>query len=238
MKIKIDMKILLLPITICLACLFTGDLYGRRVHDIDNSATEKKGPNPFFVRQGRVMLVTDVEPQGWFIERIRNKAIDIPRLIEPPLQEAIEILYDKNILTTRCSANRKDINYGFAYIEGELNSLSEENRAVLNRITEEGAAEVEGLYFMLKVPVSDSTTVEEIRKMFIALANRFLMQQPIWIEKERFTWRGFKERYSVADDKDVIPIVERFGYYYDSRAGFIYLSREHYKKVEEYYRHR
>ncbi|MCM8784234.1 MAG: hypothetical protein NC818_05630 [Candidatus Omnitrophica bacterium] len=168
-----------------------------------------------------VRLLVEIEPQGWFIERIRNKKEDIPRLIELPLREAVETLYDKNILTIRSSADRNDIQYGFAYIEGELNSLSEENGRELRRMVNEGIAEIEGVYFRLKVKVNTQTTVEIVRDSFINIARRFYYQPPIWIERERFTWESFKERYLISEDKDVLPFVEKMGYYYDARRGFI-----------------
>src|ERR1035437_10524830 len=55
----------------------------------------------------------------------------LSKLVEAPLLEACEDLYDKNIRTAMSSANKKDIEYGgHAYIDIDFDSLSEENKAI------------------------------------------------------------------------------------------------------------
>ncbi|MCL4387488.1 hypothetical protein M1307_03815, partial [Patescibacteria group bacterium] len=75
----------------------------------------------------RPALIHEVEP----IERSRSEMIktrgEIKDLVESPLVEACEKLWDLNILTLASSANLKDIGSS-AYLVLDFDSLSDQNK--------------------------------------------------------------------------------------------------------------
>lgn len=107
----------------------------------------------------------------------------IKRIVDLPLIEACEILYDKNIKTVETSANQKDIESGAGYISIDLKSLSEVNKLVaqaqggrLSTLYKTNESDI----YILEIPISKDMLVKDISKNATELANKF--------QKQKFTW--------------------------------------------------
>ena len=109
---------------------------------------------------------------------------DLARLVEPPLLEACEELYDKNIKTVMSSANSKDVETGEAYIDIEYESLSEENKGIARELGESfmmhGSVPTECIKLVFSVNVS--TTVGDIRRVAHEVVSKFKYQEKIEID--------------------------------------------------------
>jgi hypothetical protein len=212
------------------------------------------------VEQDTPVLLADVSAirEGGIPVETRE---DIKNIVELPLLRACEELYDKNIRTLASSANKKDIESGEVHILVDFDTLSEENKAIARQHAEpkqDSGHWGGGRLFIIKIPVSESTTVEEISTKAVAITNTFKKQSATWIRKkkiENFTAtidqlrEGFflegpeydDPNSSVWDDlgydydpaKEVFYSRERAEYYYDPQTETYYTNEEHYKKANE-----
>lgn len=111
---------------------------------------------------------------------------NLSELVEAPLLEACEELYDKNIRTVMSSANEKNVagGEGEAYIAIDFDSLSEENKQIALKFGEtyimhgSKSAPCVNLVF----PVHSNTTVGDIRRMAHKVVAQF--------HKQKMTWGG------------------------------------------------
>lgn len=89
---------------------------------------------------------------------------ELKTLVEAPLLEACQILYNKNIKTLFSSANKKDLSIGKVYITIDYNSLSLKNQEIARNLGEihmsHGGTPVPAIN--LSIPVSEKTTVGQI----------------------------------------------------------------------------
>jgi len=99
---------------------------------------------------------------------------DLRRVVEPPLVEACGILFDKGIRTVFSSANKKDVGRT-GHIAIDFDSLSSVNQEIASRIGSEGiihgAVVKKGIY--LEFPITESSTIGEIRELTLSLVNQF-----------------------------------------------------------------
>ena len=79
--------------------------------------------------------LTEVEPIKNSFKHILKKE-DLKEVVEPPLLTACEILYDKNIETKSSSANKDNVEQGFAYIYIDYDTLSPANQEIGKQIGE------------------------------------------------------------------------------------------------------
>lgn len=102
---------------------------------------------------------------------------DLAELVEFPLLEACQELFDKNIQTVFSSANTKDVG-GFGYITIDFESLSEENKKIALRIGEVGMIHgfkpKQGIY--LNIPITEQSTVGEVKEVAKRLVGQFTQQ--------------------------------------------------------------
>lgn len=80
------------------------------------------------------------------------------------------------------------------------------------------------------IPVSETTTTEEISREASEIASKFQKQSATWIPK--YTLALLKEAYGIGLEEteyDDPSVWEE--YYYDTEAKVFYLSEEHYKKA-------
>ena len=101
---------------------------------------------------------------------------DLTRLVEPPLLEACQILFDKNIRTVMSSANKKDKG-GKAHIIISFDELNEQNQQIANKL---GTVYdyIGKKYAKIEPPllITEQTTVGEIRKSALELVSKFEQQ--------------------------------------------------------------
>ncbi len=158
----------------------------------------------------------------------------LPEIIEKPLLEACEELYDKNVKTISSSANKKNIEDGEGYIIIDFASLSEENKEVARGY---GDPYTHGEYKAVKIsiPLDEFSTVENISEKAKEISSNFHKQEPVWIEA--YTLEELKEAYKIPPGEEEFDHPETWeeeGYYYDSQNGLFYLSEDHYGKIREY----
>lgn len=99
-------------------------------------------------------------------------------LVEAPLLEACESLFDKNIQTVFSSANKDDIRSGEVYITIDYDSLTPANQMVarsLGEIHKTHGSEPKNAV-NLTIRVSPETTVGEIRKAAVQIISKFESQ--------------------------------------------------------------
>ncbi len=110
----------------------------------------------------------------------RNKE-DLASLVEPPLLEACEELYDMNINTVMSSANSKDVETGTAYIDIEFDTLSDENKGIAHGLGE--SFMMHGFVPMkcikLEFPIDQNTTVGDVRRMAHETVSKLKPQEKI-----------------------------------------------------------
>ncbi len=157
---------------------------------------------------------------------------EISKYVELPLVSACEHFWDLNIRTMASSANAKDVGRE-AYILIDYDSLSDENK----KIAEESADLLENYdgrsAVDFKVPITDETTLEQLKQQASAFAERFKKQRAGWIPS--YSLQQMREIYS-GDPNDSEFGPEAFteeGWYYDSESQKFYLSEEHFKKANE-----
>ncbi|MCL5409770.1 MAG: hypothetical protein M1607_02840 [Patescibacteria group bacterium] len=170
------------------------------------------------------------------IEESRNAMIltrsRIKDLVEPPLVKACEKMWDLNIRSLSSSANSKDIDYG-AYIIIDFDSLSEENK-ILARNEGEFIEDYDGKPAVkITMPISTSTTLEEVESHYLSLVEQFKKQEAVWIP--RFTLEDLKRLYAIKpeDQRYGMNDFVKEGYYYDPEEKKFYLSEEHYLKFKD-----
>lgn len=154
---------------------------------------------------------------------------DVSRLIEPPLRGACQALYDKNIETSMSSANKKDLVNGEVYITIFFDSLSPENQEVaksLSQVYEYGGRK----YVKITIPVTATTTVSEVEKAAIEIADKFKKQHMNWAPNYSLE----EMRVIFADPK--LSLEDLKGdpnLFFDEERGRFYLSEEHSRKSKE-----
>jgi hypothetical protein len=152
-------------------------------------------------------------------------------LIEGPLLQACEELYDKNIRTISSSANRTDIKTGHVYIIIDFDSLSEENKKIALHFDspfEYGGSQA----VKIIIPVSDKTTVDEISQEAIRISGAFQKQSASWIPK--YTLEDLKMIAGIsADDKTYDEPSAWKDFYYDPKEQLFYDNEEHFIKAQE-----
>lgn len=104
-------------------------------------------------------------------------------IVDPPLVEACKILYRKGIKTNQSSANSVDVWKGYAFIEIDPGSLSEENRIVAEDLMQEGKMVKElkeitsGKGWFLILPISNrEVTCQELHEQACLIAELFKHQ--------------------------------------------------------------
>jgi hypothetical protein len=121
-----------------------------------------------------ITKILPIEEGGINIE----KENDLEDIVEAPLLDACKLLYGKRIETVFSSANQKDILDGYAYIVVDLEKLSEENKQIALAIGElgriHGSIERKGIY--IKIPITENSTVGEIKEESIKIAQQFKQQ--------------------------------------------------------------
>lgn len=100
---------------------------------------------------------------------------DLARLVEAPLLEACQVLFDKNIGTWMSSANKKDVAAGEVYIIIYFDTLSPRNKeiALQNGML---SKYLDREYVKISMPVDEQTTAGQISKHMIAIASEFESQ--------------------------------------------------------------
>ena len=168
------------------------------------------------------------------IEESRNKQIlgreKISEIVEAPLVSACQILYDKNIETLASSANAKDIAIGYGHIIINFDSLSEENQEIARTLGE--IEEYDGMRaVIIKIPISETSTLEDIRTVADHIAESFKSQPATWVETR--TLEDFQNIYgpSLTEEDLRSWAPEDGGWYYDSNSNHYYPSEELFKKT-------
>lgn len=176
-------------------------------------------------------LLTEVEPIKKTFQEIRKRE-DLKELVEPPLRPACEELFDKNIRTKSTSANRDNVENGFAYVDIDYKTLSPENQAIGRQVGEVTEKE-DSSTLKVKIPIDQNRpSVADVQRQAEEIAHRFKKQQLSW---GYLTIEQLREEYTIdPGDKQYGP--ESFtalGFYYDEGKNLFYRSEELYLKATE-----
>lgn len=102
---------------------------------------------------------------------------DLKEVVESPLLEACQILYEKGIRTIMSSANKKDLSVGEVYIIIDHDTLSPENKKLAESMgklhTTHGSIPTKAV--KISIPIV-GTTVGDVRKSAIKIALTFKRQ--------------------------------------------------------------
>jgi len=173
------------------------------------------------------------------------KREQIKDLVEQPLVKACEIFWDKNIETFSSSANQKDIKGGSAYINIYFDSLSKENQKIGQQYGKL-QKNLDKNILAIEIPISESTTVDEVSNKAMKIANAFQKQPVTWIpeytlKKRIDDMQSLKEKYpeEVAKEEERLnqpgeweKECKESGKYFDTDTQIAYMSEEHYKKAK------
>lgn len=109
-----------------------------------------------------------------------SKKEDLVQLVEAPLLQACEELYDKGIKTIFSSANRQDIAMGHAYITIDFDSLNPANQELAGSLGEiymtHGSVPVRAVN--IEIPINEASTVGDIRRAAAEIVAQFHNQNP------------------------------------------------------------
>ncbi len=165
-------------------------------------------------------------------------------------------------MTKSSSANGiLDISAGFAYIELDFDSLSEENKKIAQQYGKiyRGRG---GVALSLIIPIDSETTPQDISDRAMEIAHSFKKQQATWIptfrredyecspaelkriyverawiapemQEDEFFAYAHRQGYLYDPNKEVFSSKDFLTYYYDPNEGLYYYSEEHYKKAKE-----
>jgi len=97
-------------------------------------------------------------------------------ICDPACVAGCLMLYDLNLRTVSCSANKTDMNCGKATIDLDVESMSPENKEVLEQLISEGLAEGNKLV----IPIDKNSENEEVSKAFLEVAKRFQKQDVLY----------------------------------------------------------
>lgn len=174
----------------------------------------------------------------------------LKEIVELPLLAACEDLYDKNIRTLASSANKKDIAAGQAHILIDFDSLSEENKQIARKFAapkQDDGHWGGGKTIFITIPLSASSTVDEISRHAVSIARAFQWQPATWIPKRKpesfaATLNQLKESFCLESPEYDDPnsaAWKRLGYDYDSEKKIFYsidrLEWYYDPKTETYY---
>jgi len=131
------------------------------------------------------------------IKQIKNgEGLIVPRselkdIVEEPCLKACELLYDKNIRTEASGANGQ--NWGDdAFIAIGYESLSDENKAIAEKLIEENEADPLSTHhgskdtarLLIHTPIAKSSTVQEVSDKLVAIASKFKEQDVLFGRKD------------------------------------------------------
>jgi len=187
--------------------------------------------NPLEQKNERIsddVLIVDIPviEEGGVVPKTRE---GLAQLVEAPLLEACEELYDKNIETVMSSANARDVGHE-GYIVIAFDSLSEANKEVALNFGK--PYNVRGLmnYINVTFPITETTTVGDIRRMAHDAVSKFHKQKMTWVKGK--TLQEMAEPYG-SDGEGWGP--ESFpDNYYDETTGLYYENEEQFRKVNDH----
>lgn len=118
-----------------------------------------------------ISLVEPIEEGGLRVEN----ADDLENLVEAPLLDACKIFHEKGIETVFSSANKKDVIGGYAHIAIDFEKLNDKNKEIALSAGELGKAHgsTERPVVYIKIPISENSTVGEIKEESIRIAQQF-----------------------------------------------------------------
>ncbi len=120
--------------------------------------------------------ISDIEPieQGGLTPQDRE---GLRNLVEAPLLDACQLLYDKGVKTVFSSANKKDVGR-YGSIDIDFESLSPNNKTIALRIGKAngiwGSIPRKGV--SIQIPITPQSTLGEIREAGLAIAQQFEQQ--------------------------------------------------------------
>jgi hypothetical protein len=194
---------------------------------------------PISQEQSTNLPLSEQEP----IEKSRNEMVwkreRLKGLVEPPLLQACEDFYDKNIRTLSTSANKKDVSYGYAHMIVEVATMSPENVAIAQELAQDEGNEVveyDGRQaLVIHIPMDETTTASEIEEQSVEVASRFKKQPLTW--SPVLTLSQLKANYDIEEaitEYDDSQVWVDEGFYYDEESDKFYLSEEIFRKIKEF----
>jgi len=177
------------------------------------------------------VLLSEVEPiEGDGSVIVAHKE-DLAQIIELPLLSACEELYDKNIETWQTSANKNDLVNGEVYIIIVFDSLSPQNQEIAKTLNKPYMHDGRQLV-KITIPVSERTTVLEIKEAAQGIANKFEQQEAVWIP--RYTPEDMRSMLGNHEGGSSIDELKRLsGFFYDDKENLFYRSEDHYQKINK-----
>lgn len=153
----------------------------------------------------------------------------ISNIVEAPLIQACEILYDKNIKTLESD------NLGITL---DYESLSKINKQIAHKYFGGHGQSGEGIKITsISAILSENASDQEIEERYIRLANVF--------EKQPLSWTAIKTVKELAKEIFFIDDISKSnhspkdlaktaGWYYDEETHLCFASKEHYEKLKEF----
>ncbi len=177
-----------------------------------------------------LVYVKDVKPINDTRTGVLMSRERLDTLIEIPLLNACKILYDANVATSSASAHAGDITNGFASIELDEASLSEENRQIVEQLVKEDNARYgmnnhgERTPFLI-IPMNETSTISEVSERATELVQRFVKQE--YYSLGMYNIEQFREILGAdPNDESWTPelLTSRQGGYYNPQTEFFYLD--------------
>lgn len=162
---------------------------------------------------------------------------DLKKIVEIPLLESCQILYDKNIRTVFSSANFKNI-CDCAYIVIDFDLLSENNKKIglkLGKICKIHGSnnQNKGIYLSIPIP-SKETKIMDIHLSMKALVEQFEKQILNWgyyDANEYLLAYGYPKEEINKDN--IQKFADSFNMIYDSERNVLWKSKELFQKSKE-----
>lgn len=163
-----------------------------------------------------------------------QRRADIRKFVEEPLIPACETLYDLNICTWRSSANSNDIKQGYGVISLDFPSLSEHNKTIAQELVERGEAELitpeDPRLVSLRIPLKETSTVDEVSEAALKLVKRFGEQTMTWAT--RYSLEQMRD-WLKSPNKAPDEIAHESNLFYDPETQTFFMNEEQYLKTKE-----
>lgn len=178
------------------------------------------------------LSINEIEPIRESRDLMIKTRNDIKKFVELPLLPACEHLWDLNIRTVSTSANKNDIE-NEAYVNIDYDSLSEENKKIAQKIGEIYKNNDETSTLSFKIPITGSTTINDVRDATDLLFKQFKKQKATWIPS--YSLQEIRKIYGYDSEDNTLGPEEfsRKGLFYDNIGNKFYLSEEHFKKTQD-----
>ncbi len=168
--------------------------------------------------------------------RFSNKD-EIREVINEPLWPVIEFLYDNNIQTIDSAANN-----GRAYITINRNTLSDENKKIIDKLVAQGIFNIskpwQGMHGVsTHLFADDGTPISKVTNHFMNIVREFKMQDILFDRGDIEFIKNYMYGDKEPEEYTIDEIEQEFGFKYDAKDKMWYLFPDGLRRHKKFLGH-